>query len=86
MLKTGVGMEVSWCNLGKGVATNIRFSCWAQHLDDHPGKVLFFPPQASEAIGIGERKSIITVQKFQIDEQNKKSFVGELYLRLMADD
>lgn len=57
-LQTGVGIEVTWHNLGKGVAINTRFSFWAAPLDSHPGKVLFFPPRESEALEIEGRKEI----------------------------
>jgi hypothetical protein len=57
-LQTGVGIEVTWHNLGKCVAINTRFSFWAAPLDSHPGKVLFFPPRESEALEIEGRKEI----------------------------
>ena len=114
-LQTGVGMEITWHNLGKGVATNIRFSFWGAPLEGEPDKVVFFPPQAAQALGIAERKeieisktwvgqvckipkayhsrliaeyqdiyerSITTVQEFQIDQQNKKALLGELYFTI----
>ena len=57
-LQVLVGVKVLWRNLGKGVALNLRFSFWAVPDDPPSGKVLFFPPQESTALGIGEQKEI----------------------------
>ena len=58
-LQTGVGIEVIWHNLGKGVAINTQFSFWTDvSLDSHPGKALYFPPLESEALEIGGQKEI----------------------------
>ncbi len=61
-LQTGVGIEVIWHNLGKGVAINSRFSFWSAPLDSPPGKVLYFPPSKSTFLEIGGRKDI-TIDK-----------------------
>ncbi len=58
ILQTGVGMEVTWHNLGKGVAINVRFSFWSAALDSHPGKALYFPPRESKALGAAAKESI----------------------------
>jgi hypothetical protein len=68
-LQTGVGIEVAWHNLGKGVAINTLFSFWGAPLDSHPGKVLYFPPPESTFLEIGRRKEI------KID----KTWVGQWY-------
>ena len=57
-LQTGVGMEVTWQNLGKGVAINSRFSFWSAVLDSHPGKSLYFSPRESNALGVAAKESI----------------------------
>ncbi len=59
-LQTGVGLEVTWHNLGKGVAINTRFFFWSAPLplDDHPGKSLYFPPRESNALGVEAKESI----------------------------
>ena len=63
-LQTGVGIEVMWHNLGKGVAINSRFSFWTVPLDSHPGKVLYFPPRESNFLEIGGRKEIIFMHEW----------------------
>ncbi len=68
-LQTGVGIEVIWHNLGKGVAINSRFSFWSAPLDSHPGKVLYFPPSESTFLKIGGRKEI----------KIEKTWVGQWY-------
>jgi len=57
-LQTGVGIEVIWHNLGKGVAINSRFSFWSATLDSTPGKALYFPPSESTFLEIEGRKEI----------------------------
>jgi len=57
-LQTGVGLEVTWHNLGKGVAVNSRFSFSSAPLDSHPGKALYFPPRESKALGVGVEEAI----------------------------
>jgi hypothetical protein len=57
-LQTGVGLEVIWHNLGKGVAINARFSLWSVPLDSHPDKVIYFPPRESTFLEIGGRHKI----------------------------
>ncbi len=58
-LQTGVGLEVTWHNLGKGVAINTRLSFRSSlSLDSHPGEALFFPPRESQALGVGGQKEI----------------------------
>jgi len=52
------GMEVTWQNLGKGVAINSRFSFWSAVLDSHPGKSLYFSPRESNALGVAAKESI----------------------------
>jgi len=68
-LQVGVGMEVTWHNLGKGVAINARLSFWSAPLDSTPGKVLYFPPSESTFLEIEGRKEI------KID----KTWVGQWY-------
>jgi len=114
-LQTGVGLKVTWHNLGKGVAINTRLSFSSPPLDSHPGKSLYFPPRESKALGVASKESIsfeptsvgwghqlvdqtkprleaeyldiykrkiTTVQKFRIDEQAQRAFLGELYFTL----
>ncbi len=57
-LQTGVGLEVAWHNLGKGVAINIRLSFSSPPLDNPPGKSLYFPPRESKALGVAAKESI----------------------------
>ncbi len=57
-LQTGVGLEVTWHNLGKGVAINTRLSFSSPPLDSHPGKSLYFPPHESKALGVAAKESI----------------------------
>jgi len=57
-LQTGVGLEVIWHNLGKGVAINARFSLWSVPLDSHPDKVIYFPPRESTFLEIGGQHKI----------------------------
>ncbi len=52
------GMEVTWQNLGKGVAIDVRFSFWSAVLDSHPGKSLYFSPRESNALGAAAKESI----------------------------
>ena len=52
------GMEVTWQNLGKGVAIDVRFSFWSAVLDSHPGKSLYFSPRESDALGVAAKESI----------------------------
>lgn len=59
VLQTGIGATFEWCNSGKGVAVNVRFSLWGLPLDSHPGKVLFFPPRESKALEVGAHVSIV---------------------------
>lgn len=59
VLQTGIGATFEWCNSGKGVAVNVRFSLWGLPLDSHPGKVLFFPPGESKALEVGAHVSIV---------------------------
>ncbi len=68
-LQTGVGLEVTWHNLGKGVAINTRLSFSSPPLDNHPGKSLYFPPHESKALGVAAKESI----SFEW-----KQFVGQL--------
>jgi hypothetical protein len=113
-LQSGMGINVMWCNVGKGVAINSRFSFWTAPTS--PGKATFFPPRElgtvevegrkevryseilndgqlhdisdayqprveAEYLDIYERK-VTTVQKFRIDEQNQRAFLGELYFTI----
>ncbi len=57
-LQTGVGLEVTWHNLGKGVAINTRLSFSSPPLDSHPGKSFYFPPRESKALGVAAKESI----------------------------
>ena len=68
-LQTGVGLEVTWHNLGKGVAINVRLSFSSPPLDSHPGKSLYFPPRESKALGVAAKESI----SFEWEQ-----FVGQL--------
>jgi hypothetical protein len=58
ILQTGVGLEVAWHNLGKGVAINTRLSFSSPPLDSHPGKSLYFSPRESNALGVAAKESI----------------------------
>ena len=68
-LQTGVRLEVTWHNLGKGVAINIWLSFSSPPLDSHPGKSLYFPPRELKALGVAAKESI----SFEW-----KQFVGQL--------
>ena len=58
ILQTGTGATFEWANLGKGVAINARFSLRGLPLDNHPEKVLFFPPRESKALEVGAHVQI----------------------------
>jgi len=55
-LQTGVGVKVMWCNVGKGVAINSRFSFWTAPTS--PGKATFFPPRESGTLEVGGKKEV----------------------------
>ena len=55
-LQTGVGVKVMWCNLGKGVAINSRFSFWTAPTSQ--GKATFFPPRESGTLAVGDKKEV----------------------------
>ncbi len=55
-LQSGVGMKVMWCNVGKGVAINSRFSFWTAPTS--PGKATFFPPRESGTLEVGGKKEV----------------------------
>jgi hypothetical protein len=55
-LQTGVGVKVMWCNVGKGVAINSRFSFWTAPIS--PRKATFFPPRESGTLEVGGKKEV----------------------------
>jgi len=55
-LQSGVGIKVIWCNVGKGVAINSRFSFWAAPTS--PEKASFFPPRESGMLEVGGKKEV----------------------------
>ncbi len=55
-IASGVGVKVIWCNVGKGVAINSRFSFWTAPTS--PGKAHFFPPRESETLEVGGKKEV----------------------------
>ena len=55
-LQSGVGIKVIWCNVGKGVAVNSRFSFCAAPIS--PGKASFFPPRESGTLEVGGKKEV----------------------------
>jgi hypothetical protein len=56
LLKTGSGVRVTWRNIGKGAAINLRFSLWGLPL--YSGKVPFFSPLASQTLESGGQVKI----------------------------
>ncbi len=80
-LQTGVGLEVIWHNLGKGVAINTRLSFRSSlPLDSHPGEALFFPPRESQALGVGGQKEIAfrdTWELYDIQEGHRTKLKAE---------
>lgn len=75
-LQVGVGMEVIWHNLGKGVAINSRFSFWSAPLDNPPGKVLYFRPSESTFLKIEGQKEIKIGKTWageSLDQSNARS-------------
>lgn len=55
-LQTGVGVKVVWCNVGKGVAINSRFSFWSAPTSR--GKATFFPPRELGTLAVGEKREL----------------------------
>lgn len=55
-IASGVGVKVIWCNVGKGVAINSRFSFWTAPTS--PGKAHFFPPRESVTLEVGGKKTV----------------------------
>jgi hypothetical protein len=51
-----VGVKVLWCNVGKGVAINLRFSFWSAPTST--GKANFFPPSESGTLEVGGKKEV----------------------------
>jgi len=91
-LQTGVGLEVIWRNLGKGVAINSRFSFWSVPLDSSPDKVLYFPAYESSFLEIGGHKKIIIsdtwkYQTIDLSKALKPQFIAEyndIYERIIT--
>jgi len=59
-IASGVGVKVIWCNVGKGVAINSRFSFWTAPTS--PGKAHFFPSRESVTLEVGGKKRLITIK------------------------
>ena len=59
-IASGVGVKVIWCNVGKGVAINSRFSFWTAPTS--PGKAHFFPSRESVTLEVGGKKRLITTK------------------------
>lgn len=55
-LQSGVGMKVIWCNVGRGVAINSRFSFWTAPTSR--GKATFFPPRESGTLKVGGKEEV----------------------------
>lgn len=55
-IASGVGVKVIWCNVGKGVAINSRFSFWTAPTS--PGKAHFFPSRESVTLEVGGKKVV----------------------------
>lgn len=55
-LQIGIGIKVMWCNVGKGVAINSRFSFWAAPIS--PKQANFFPPRESGTLAVGDKKEV----------------------------
>jgi hypothetical protein len=51
-LQTGIGIEVIWTNMGKGIANNIRFSFIPINTSR------YFPPRESEVLPVGKHTEI----------------------------
>jgi len=55
-IASGVGVKVIWCNVGKGVAINSRFSFWTAPTS--PGKAHFFPSREYLILEVGSKKAV----------------------------
>jgi len=55
-IASGVGVKVIWCNIGKGIAINSRFSFWTAPTS--LGKAHFFPPHESVTLEVRGKKEV----------------------------
>jgi hypothetical protein len=55
-LQSGMGIKVMWCNVGKGVAINSRFSFWTAPTS--PGKATFFPLRELGTVEVEGKKEV----------------------------
>lgn len=55
-IASGVGVKVIWCNVGKGVAINSRFSFWTAPTS--PGKAHLFPPRESVTLEVEGKETV----------------------------
>ena len=80
-MQSGNTVKVVWCNVGKGVAINSRFSFWT--VPTSPGRARFFPPRESVTL---EVKGIKKIDYSEIlnDSQNV-DVSGEYIPRLEAE-
>ncbi len=55
-ISSGNGVRVKWCNVGKGVAINSRFSFWTAPTS--PNRAWFFPSGESVTVEVGGKREI----------------------------
>jgi len=55
-MKSGNTVKVVWCNVGKGVAINTRFSFWT--VPTSPKRAWFFPPGESITLEVNGKKEV----------------------------